>query len=215
MVFTRVQRQFKRSDEAEAELSTVIQENITGIRVVKAFAREEFEIKKFAEKNKTYRDLTYNLIKLFANYWSFSDCLCMIQTALVVLIGSYFAANGKITIGTLLVFVSYEGMLLWPVRQMGRILSDMGKMTISLSRIHEILTQDRENLDEGIKDIEIKGNIEFSSVTFGFDDKNYVLKDISFKIEAGQAVAFFGSTGSGKSTIISLLLRLYDYKKVQ
>lgn len=137
----------------------------------------------------------------------------MIQTALVVLIGSYFAANGKITIGTLLVFVSYEGMLLWPVRQMGRILSDMGKMTISLSRIHEILTQDRENLDEGIKDIEIKGNIEFSSVTFGFDDKNYVLKDISFKIEAGQTVAFFGSTGSGKSTIISLLLRLYDYKK--
>lgn len=211
--FTRVQRQFKRSDEAEAELSTVIQENITGIRVVKAFAREEFEIKKFAEKNKTYRDLTYNLIKLFANYWSFSDCLCMIQTALVVLIGSYFAANGKITIGTLLVFVSYEGMLLWPVRQLGRILSDMGKMTISLSRIHEILTQDRENLDEGIKDIEIKGNIEFSSVTFGFDDKNYVLKDISFKIKAGQTVAFFGSTGSGKSTIISLLLRLYDYKK--
>ncbi|KRQ86251.1 putative multidrug export ATP-binding/permease protein [Caloramator mitchellensis] len=209
--FTRVQQQFKKSDEAEAELSTVIQENITGVRVVKAFAREEFEIEKFAEKNRKYRDLTYNLIKLFANYWSFSDCLCMIQTALVVLVGSYFAATGKITLGTLIVFTSYEGMLLWPVRQMGRILSDMGKTIVSLTRINELLREEKEDLDEGIKDFKVAGNIEFKDVTFGFERDNPILKDVSFKIESGKTVALFGSTGSGKSTIISLLLRLYDY----
>lgn len=209
--FTRVQRQFKKSDEAEAELSTVIQENITGVRVVKAFAREDFEIQKFAEKNKNYRDLTYNLIKLFANYWSFSDSLCMIQTALVVLVGSYFAATGKITLGTLIVFTSYEGMLLWPVRQMGRILSDMGKTIVSLTRINELLREEKEDLNDGRKDFKVTGNIEFNNVTFGFDKGNPVLKDVSFKIESGKTVALFGSTGSGKSTIISLLLRLYDY----
>ncbi|MDK2906249.1 MAG: ATP-binding cassette, subfamily bacterial [Petrotoga sp.] len=209
--FRKVEKQFKLADEAEAELSTVVQENITGARVVKAFARENFEIQKFSEKNKNYRDLDFKLVMTFARFWSFSDFISLTQILLVIVIGSYFAIKQEITIGTLVAFSSYVAMLLWPIRQLGRIFSDLGKMKVSLKRIYEILNEEKEDLDSGIIDIKLKGDIEFKDVWFGYTKDKPILKGVSFRIKHGQTVAFFGTTGSGKSTIIYLLLRLYDY----
>lgn len=209
--FKKVQNQFKIADEAEAELSTVIQENITGVRVVKAFAREDFEKEKFNDKNRNYRNLDFNLGLTFAKFWSLSDFISLTQILIVIVIGSYFAVRQEITIGTLVAFSSYIGMLLWPIRQLGRIFSDLGKMKVSLKRINEILSEEKEDLESGFNNIKLKGNIVFKDVWFGYKKDRPILKGVSFEIKQGQTVAFFGSTGSGKSTIISLLLRLYEY----
>lgn len=211
--FLRVEKVFKASDESEARLSTVLQENLTGVRVVRAFARQKYEIEKFEERNAEYRDLTYRLILLLAGYWSLSDFLCMLQIGAVLIFGVYWTTLGKISLGTLVVFVTYEGMLLWPIRQMGRILTDMGKTMVSLSRIGEILDQPTETEGEtGLKP-EIRGEIVFDRVSFGYDEKHPVIKDVSFTVRPGQTVAILGPTGSGKSTLMHLLPRLYDYQR--
>ncbi|MCT4663037.1 MAG: ABC transporter ATP-binding protein/permease [Tissierellales bacterium] len=210
--FVKVKEFFSKSDEAEGKLSTTLQENITGVRVVRAFAKEELEIDKFDEKNKNFTDLTYKLIKLLAIYWSSSDFLCLTQAAIVLVYGSYLTYIGEITLGTLSVFITYENMLLWPVRQMGRILADMGKATVSLGRIHDILEIPAEDFETGKKDVNVNGNITFDNVCFSYDDDSDVLNNISFKIKAGQTLAILGSTGSGKSSLVHLLTRLYDYK---
>jgi ATP-binding cassette, subfamily B, bacterial len=210
--FMRVKKVFKASDEAEGRLSTVLQENLTGVRVVRAFARQEYEIAKFDIKNAEYRDLTYNLIKLLAGYWSASDLLCMLQIGTVLVYGSYLASIGSISLGTLIVFMTYESMLLWPVRQMGRILTDLGKTIVSLKRIEEILYQPiEEQLENELKPL-IKGTVEFKNVTFGYEESKPILKNVSFKVEAGQTVAILGPTGSGKTSLVHLLPRLYDFQ---
>ena len=210
--FMRVKKAFLASDEAEGRLSTVLQENLTGVRVVRAFARQDYETDKFDVKNADYRDLTYNLLKLLAGYWSSSDLLCMLQIGTVLVFGSYWASIGRISLGTLIVFTTYESMLLWPVRQMGRILTDLGKSTVSLKRIEEILEQPIEESPESDVQPKIKGEVEFKNVTFGYDVEKPVLKNVSFKVKAGQTVAILGPTGSGKTSLMHLLPRLYDFQ---
>jgi ATP-binding cassette, subfamily B, bacterial len=210
--FMRVKKAFKESDEAEGRLSTVLQENLTGVRVVRAFARQDYEMEKFDAKNAEYRDLTYNLIRLLAGYWSTSDLLCMFQIGTILVFGSYWASIGRISLGTLIVFITYESMLLWPVRQMGRILTDLGKTMVSLKRIEEILYQPIEEPSENELKPQIKGDIEFNNVTFGYEESKPILKNISFKVKAGQTVAILGPTGSGKTSLVHLLPRLYDYQ---
>jgi ATP-binding cassette subfamily B protein len=209
--FVKVKSAFKISDEAEAKLSTVLQENLTGVRVVRAFARQSYEIDRFEHMNVNYRDLTYRLIKLLAYYWSFSDFLCLLQIGAVLLIGAYMASQSIISLGTFFVFSSYVGMLLWPVRQMGRILTDMGKALVSLGRIGEILSEPVEDLRGTGKKPKIIGNVEFSGVGFKYGKGKPVLKNISFSIKSGQTISILGPTGSGKTTLVHLLLALYDY----
>jgi len=210
--FMKVKKAFKESDEAEGRLSTVLQENLTGVRVVRAFARQDYEIDKFDAKNAEYRDLTYKLLKLLATYWSFSDMLCMLQIGTVLVFGSYWTSIGNMSLGTLIVFTTYEGMLLWPIRQMGRILTDLGKTIVSLKRIEEILEQPLEEASESDQKPKIKGTIEFKNVTFGYNENKPILKNVSFKVNAGQTVAILGPTGSGKTSLVHLLPRLYDFQ---
>ncbi len=215
--FGNVQKVFKSVDESEGKLSTTIQENITGARVVRAFAKQAHEMDKFGIRNRDYRDLTYDLIRLFAGYWSFSDLVCIFQTGIVLCCGTFWAINGSLTVGTLVVFMSYEGMLIFPVRQMGRILADTGKMFVSAGRINEILDKPAES--DGIDALKpvIRGDIEFKNVCFTYDlnseekSTREVLKNISFKVLHGQTCAILGGTGSGKSTLLHLLPRLYEY----
>ncbi|MCD6180983.1 MAG: ABC transporter ATP-binding protein [Candidatus Cloacimonetes bacterium] len=209
--FMKVKAAFQASDEAEGRLSTVLQENLTGVRVVRAFARQKFEIDKFDEINTEYRDLTYRLIHLLAGYWSISDFFSLIQISSVLLIGTYWTVTGEISLGTLLAFSSYVGMLLWPIRQLGRVLTDMGKALVSLGRIREILDTPTEDHLPHTPAIHIEGAIVFDNVTFGYEPDKPVLHNVSFEVKAGQTVAILGPTGAGKSTLVHLLPRLYDY----
>lgn len=211
--FGRIQKEFRKADESEAEMSTVIQENLTGIRVVKAFSMENFEIDKFDKKNQKYKTLLDKLILNLAYYWSVSDLISMLEVASILIVGTVFVIRGEITLGTLFAFINYVNMIIYPVRQMGRMLTDMGKASISIQRIDQIFNEPIEVLRENGEEPPIEGNIEFKNVYFSYDGKNNVLKDISFKIKKGQTIAIIGSTGSGKSSLVHLLPRLYDYDK--
>ncbi|HNX01720.1 MAG TPA: ABC transporter ATP-binding protein, partial [Candidatus Cloacimonadota bacterium] len=214
MFFVKVKAAFKIADEAEGSLTTVLQEAVSGIRVVRAFARQDYELDKFEMKNEDMRNKIYWLIKLLAWYWGVSDFLCMTQIGIVLLIGAFYAIGGQITLGTLIVFTTYEGMMLWPIRQMGRVLTDMGKAMVSLNRVNEILSQPLEEV-EGTTTLEenhkFNGELEFRKLSFGYSDEHLILKDVNFHAKAGQTIAILGATGSGKSTLVNLIPRLYDY----
>ena len=207
--FLRVKHVFGESDESEGRMSSTLQENISGIRVVRAFARREHEIRKFNDRNIDFRDKTYRLIRLLAWYWSISDLLCFTQIGLVMAVGGWWAADGRISLGTAVLFFSYVGRLLWPVRQMGRILTEMGKTTVSLRRIQEILDEPPE-METGDHRGNVSGGVEFREVSFRYEEERPILENVSFKIEPGEIVAILGPTGSGKSTMVHLIARLYD-----
>lgn len=210
--FTKVQKNFKKSDEAEGTLTTVLQENLSGVRVVRAFGREKYEIDKFEKANENHRKVTYRLIEVLAYFWSSSDLITLIQSGVVLVAGSRMAINGEISIGTLVAFITYESMLLWPVKQSGRLLSELGKTTVAITRVEEILNEEIE-VDQPYEiESEVKGHIEFDQVSFSYPDGKLALEDISFDLPQGKTLGILGSTGSGKSTLVHLLQRLYDYK---
>lgn len=210
LFFKQVIKHFRMADEAEGKMSAVLQENLTGVRVVRAFGRQRYEVEKFDQMSSSYRNKVDKLIWLLSIYWSSSDFLTMVQTCIMLLFGVTLAARGEITIGTLTIFISYIGMVLWPVRQLGRILSDAGKALVSLERIDEILRQPKEEDCEAPIRPDLSGDIVFDSVSFHYEEKQPVLKDISFTVKAGETVAILGATGSGKSTLMHLLQRLYE-----
>jgi ATP-binding cassette subfamily B protein len=210
----RVKHLFKEVAEAEGQVTRVVQENLTGLRVVRAFARQDFEICKFAEPNQLYRDRSLRLLRLMAWYWSISDLVVLIQQALVLFSGAYFIAMGSLTVGTLFAFLMFLNMLLWPVRQMGRTLTELGKSVVALTRMGEILSEPEESAPEApaTPATPVEGKIEVADLVFGYNDEETELNGISFEVEPGQTLAIVGPSGSGKSTIMSLLLRLYDYQ---
>jgi len=210
--FTQVQKAFKQSDESEGRLSGVIQENVTGVRVVKAFARQDYEIQRFAKENSHYRKVTQKLIDLFAIYWGTVNFLSMVQVGLVLTAGVGFVQDGRASVGTVVMFLSMTGMLVWPIRQLGRVLTDMGKAQVSWDRIREILGKDPEDLGvPPISEFPWKGKIEFRNVSVRREGRS-LLEDLTFTLEAGKTVALLGPTGSGKSTLVHLLAGLIDYE---
>ncbi|HHX52262.1 MAG TPA: ABC transporter ATP-binding protein [Erysipelothrix sp.] len=209
--FKSMQVAFKASDESEAFLTTVLQENVDGTRVVKAFNRERYELEKFTEANIDHRDKTVHMIKLLGQYWGISDLIVLVQSMITMLAGLYFAHNNLITVGEFIIFVSYISFILYPIRQLGRILSDFGKVSVSMDRLLEILESPIEDVETGLTP-EIKGNIVFDEVSFHYEDGyNDVLMDLTFEINQGQTVAIMGPTGSGKSSLVHLMTKLYDY----
>ncbi len=176
--FRRVKHLFRDADEAEGRLTSVVQENLNGIRVVRAFARQAFENKRFATPNADYRDRSLRMIRAMAWYWSTSDLVCLAQNGLVLFGGIRLVAHGEITVGTLFAFLTFLNILLWPVRQMGRILTDLGKTTVSLSRLGEILDardEDPVTAIDGASEATpapVSGRIEFHNVVFSHDRAN-------------------------------------------
>lgn len=212
--FRRVKHVFKAVDEAEAELTAVIQENLTGIRVVRAFARQNHEHQKFAGPNTRFRDSNLRLLKLMSWYWSISDLAALSQIGLVLLVGAKAVAAGTLTVGVLFAFLAYLGIMLWPVRQMGRILTDLGKTTVALTRIGEILDVAREADVPGATAPAARatGALAVRNLRFHHRaDGPAALADISFTVRPGETLALLGPSGAGKSTLMHVLLRLYDY----
>jgi ATP-binding cassette subfamily B protein len=213
LFFMKVKVLFKSVDEAEAELTTVLQENLTGIRVVRAFAQQRAESEKFAERNADFRDKNMHLMGLLGLYFSLSDLICMTQLGALLVVGAYWVQSGDLSVGTLFAFLTYEGMVIWPIRHMGRVLTDSGKAVVSVERLSEILLAPEESQHELVPESRLKGAIYMSSVGFAFDAGSPVLKDISLHLNPGDVLAILGPPGSGKSTLVQLLLRLYDYQQ--
>lgn len=207
--FKKVIKCFTESDEAEGKLSETINENVAGVRVVRAFGQQKNESDKFEQCNANYRNVTAKLNKLLGMYWGASDFMGYTQIAVTTVTSIIMACNGEISLGDVLLFSSYVNWLIWPARNLGRILSDMGKAKVSLGRLQEILDNPLETEPgKALKPV-IEGNITFNNVCFGYDYPNEVLDNISFNVKRGQTVGILGSTGSGKSSLVQLLQRLY------
>ncbi len=212
--FKQVRSRFLAADESEGYMTTILEESISGIRVVRAFSRQTYEIDRFNTAASDYRHKCRKLITVLAWYWSSSDTLCLLQIATVLIVGIHQTINGAITLGTLLAFSTYIGMLLWPIREMGRILTDMGRALVSVGRLKEIMDTPEEVM-EGYFDLpeqyRIRGKLDFIGLSFEYETGIPILKDINLSIMPGETIAILGATGAGKSTLVNLIPRLFDY----
>ena len=214
MIFFKViNKKFEQVEEFESDMTSVLQEGVNGVRVVKAFAREKYEIDKFSKKSQKFRDENYNLSKTMALYWGFSDCFVSLQYAATIGFCIYLAKNG-LSAGDMIACISYISMLVYPIRNLGRIISDFGKSAVAADRIDEVLTIKDEYIINGNQKPEITGNISFENVSFKFDDSDkYLFNDVTFTINSGETVAIVGKTGTGKSTLANILVRMLEYEK--
>ena len=212
LFFRWVVKSFRLADEAEGKMSAVLQENLTGVRVVRAFGQQEHEVEKFEAVSGDYKKKSFRICVLLAVYWATGDLISMVQSMMTLLACVFFAVRGEITVGTLIIFTSYIWKLLFPIRQLGRILSDAGKSSVAMERIDEVMREKEEPEEKDALRPSLKGDIVFDRVTFGYDESHPVLRDMSFTIPAGKTVAILGATGSGKSTLVHLLQRLFDVK---
>ena len=207
--FHFVRRYFTASDEAEGRISSFLQEDLTGMRVVRAFGQQRSEIDRFARCNGEYMNKTLRLNNLLAVYWGLSDSVGYLQIAVSLCAGIYAVHAGDFTLGNVTLFVTYTNMLTWPIRQLGRILADLGKASVSFHRLSEILSAPLETEPGKALAPDLRGDVTFDHVCFGYDRVNDVLDDICFTAKTGQTVAILGATGSGKTSLVQLLQRLY------
>ena len=212
--FKKNDKMYQEVEEAESSMMTVIQENLSSARIVRAFGNEAYEIKKMREKNDTHREKRLKTGKIVSRYWGIMDFIAIIQYVFVSVLGIFFLERNVLDPAQITAVLGLVGMLIWPIRGLGHMINDYAKALASSKRIFEILDKPLEFETDGKLKPEIKGSITFDHVSFKFDDtESHVLKDISFDIKAGETVAFIGRTGSGKSTIMNLLMRMYDYDK--
>ena len=210
--FSKVSKAYEKYQEQEATLSSRLQENLTGIRVVKAFARQGYESYKFDRENWEKFRLGKKLLTIHSLFWPVSDLICGAQMLTSFFMGAMMAVNGEITVGTYIAFASLVVWIIWPMRGLGRLIVQTSTGLVSYKRVAHILEQDRESLTEGSYEPEgnVKGEIVFDHVNFEYEENNPVLKDISFTCQAGNIIALLGSTGSGKTSLVNLLPRFYD-----
>ena len=201
---------FKACDEAEGRLSAMAQENLTGVRVVRAFGREKYERDRFEKHNNEYTNLWIRMGSVMSRFWSTSDVLSGVQIMLVVVFGVVFCLNDQMEAGEYMAFIAYNGQLVWPIRMLGRMISEMSKAGVAVDRIGYIIHSDVEQDPEDPQTPDMTGDIAFEHVNFAYDGCPQMLHDIHFTMKAGTTLGILGGTGSGKSTMMLLLDRLYD-----
>ena len=210
--FSKVSKAYEKYQEQEATLSSRLQESLTGVRVVKAFARQGYESYKFDQENWQKFRLGKKLLSIHSLFWPISDIICGAQMIIAFLLGALMALNGEITVGTYIAFSSLVILVIWPMRGLGRLIVQTSTGMVSYSRVAELLKQDREPLTTG--DYQPEGNVDgeiiFEHVNFAYEENNPVLEDINFTCHPGDIIALLGSTGSGKTSLVNLLPRFYD-----
>ena len=210
--FKKVEKVYEAFQEQDAKLSTAMQENLTGVRVVKAFARQNYEIEKFDKENWQRFSLGRRMLTMMSLYWPVSDTIGFVQQIAGLIIGALMVINGDITIGSYIAYTGIVVRIIWPMRELGRLIVQTSTGLVSYGRVMEMIRQDREPLHDGLEpDADVRGEIVFDQVWFEYEDDTPVLKDISFRCKAGQTIALLGSTGSGKTSLVNLLPRFYEY----
>jgi ATP-binding cassette subfamily B protein len=212
--FKRVTKAFEAYQGQEAVLSTTLQENLTGVRVVKAFGRQEYEKGKFEKDNWTKYLKGKFLLLMHSLFWPLSDIVLGLQMLFGFVYAATMAINGEITVGMYIAYVGLVVWLIWPIRNLGRIIVNASSGIVSYGRLMEVVRQTREPLFDGKVQPEgpVKGDLVFENVSFMYSDgKEDVLRNVSFQVKPGQAVALLGSTGSGKSSLVNLLPRFHQY----
>lgn len=211
--FVKVGQAYEYFQEQDAVLSNRLQENLSGVRVVKAFARQEYEKERFeAENSEKYRRGT-KLALMHSTFWPITDVLCGFQMLTGFYIGARMAINGTITPGMYLTYAGLVVMIIWPIRNLGRLITQMSTGMVSISRVQDIIKEEREPLDQGsvIPAEGLQGEVRFNHVGFAYNDEGKVLHDITFTAKPGQVIALMGSTGSGKTSLVNMLPRFYEY----
>ena len=201
---------FEEVDMEEGKLSAITQENLTGVRVVRAFGKELHERRRFEKQNAVYAGKDMHLSKVFCIYWSIGDFLSRFQGMLIVVLGILLCVRGVLTTGRFIEFVAYNMMMVWPVRMLGRIISEMSKASVSIDRIRYLMNAEEERDPADALTAFPDGDIVFDHVTFSYGDTGEALRDVSFTLRKGETLGILGATGSGKSTLMYLLEHLYE-----
>ncbi len=210
--FRKNDKMYQDVEEAESKMMTVIQENLSSARIVRAFGNEAYEIEKLREKNDHHRHMRLRTGKIVSKFWGTMDFIGISQYVLVIVLGIYFMNQNQMDAAQIAAALGLVGMLIWPIRGLGHILNDYAKALAASKRIYDILNLETEYVKNGTLTPEIKGHIVFENVSFKFDDtENKLFKNLSFEILPGETVAFIGRTGSGKSTLMNMLMRMYEY----
>lgn len=212
--FGKVTKAYGVYQEQEAVLSTTLQENLTGVRVVKAFARQDYEINKFEKENWEKYQRGRKLVRMHSLFWPLSDILCSVQMIGGIVLAAIMTINHEITLGAFVAYVGLLTWLIWPLRNLGRLIVDASSGLVSYTRLIEIIKQEREPLTNGISlpEGKLRGDVVFENISFAYDGADgETLKEISFRCAPGQSVALLGSTGSGKTSLVNLLPRFYNY----
>ncbi len=212
MFFFRIESKiWTQHEKQQDKLTSIVQENLSGTRVVKAFAKENYEIEKFTKQNLEKRRWGIKLMNLHRMFWPLSDTLVHAQIAISIFAGGYFVLNNMISVGEYIAFYSYAILVTWPMRRVPQLVSEMGMTSVAIQRIYSILDYKEEDYSGSTNDNRhLKGEITFENVKFRFEKNEPVLNGISFSVKQGEKVALLGPTGSGKSTVISLLMRFYE-----
>ncbi len=214
--FRRVSRAYEHYQEQDAVLSTTLQENLTGVRVVKAFARQQYEMDKFERDNLEKFRRGKKLLMLHTLFWPSADILCAAQMIAGFGIGALMVINGQLLLGSYLTYMGLVVLLIWPMRELGRLIVQASTGMVSFGRLVEIIRTTRESIEEGTyrpaEGHTLRGDIVFEGVGFEYEKDNRILHDISFHAKPGQVIALMGPTGSGKTSLVNLLPRFYDYE---
>ena len=230
MFHGRISSSFEKADSEEGRVSAMVQENLTGVRVVRAFGREEYERQRFEKLNGKYTDLWVSVMKTLNIFWCSNDLISGLSNILIMAYGAYLCVNEGLSAGSYIAFISFNSMLIFPVRQLGRMVTELGKAGISIDRIMFILNSPEETDENGALDYPGAGDIVFENVSFAYDTDEYaedsgetegvqsiqgsekqeVIKNLSLTIKKNTTVGILGSTGSGKSTFTALLDNMYE-----
>ena len=215
--FRRMGPNFGAKEAAEARMTANVQENLTGIRTVRAFGRGEYENARFATTSGAFRDADARLFRLFANFWASSDLLCFAQQVIVVALGAWLLVHGTLELGAYFYFITVVGMFIWPVRMLGRMTVESGKALAAIARLDEILSkQEERDLDPAADEAVALARggtglaVRFDGVSFAHPGGPKVLDGVSFELAAGQTLGLVGPSGAGKTTIVQLLLRFHE-----